>query len=69
MGEVHSPNCSVCGSEMTYVIGMPSVILSGKGWNHGSQEKLKERSRNQGRKFFRRHEDLKDKSANFKYLE
>lgn len=69
MGEFYSPDCSICGSKMIYMIGTPSVILKGQGWNHGSQEKLRNRSREQGRKFFRKHEDLKDKSANFKYPE
>jgi putative FmdB family regulatory protein len=69
MGETYSPNCLVCNCKMDYIISNPAVILKGSGWNHGSREKLKNRSREQGKKFFKRHDDLKLKSENFKYPE
>jgi len=64
VGEYDAPNCVYCAnSKMERVFEPIAVIFKGAGWINGEQAKLKKRSTEQGKKFFKRHPDLQDWSA------
>jgi putative FmdB family regulatory protein len=57
VGDFTPPFCEACGQPMQKIITPVNFILNGQGWTYGSQEKIKRRSEDQSKKFFRRHPD------------
>lgn len=61
LGDFDPPVCPQCQSKMEKIISPPGAVLfKGQGWRNGEWTKLRERSKDQGKKFFRRHPDLQD---------
>ena len=57
VGDCTPPTCDICGQSMNRVFTPVTAILKGSGWNKGSWEKVRRRSEDQGKKFFRKHPD------------
>jgi putative FmdB family regulatory protein len=53
------PDC-ICGKKMERIFTPVSSILKGAGWSKGQWSKLRKRSVEQGKKFFRRHPDFQE---------
>ena len=60
LGDYDPPVCPKCQSKMEKIISPVGVLFKGAGWQHGEQTKLRQRSKDQGKKFFKRHPDLQD---------
>lgn len=61
MGDYDPPLCPKCQSKMQKIISpVGAVLFKGTGWGNGEQIKLRKRSKDQGKKFFKRHPDLQD---------
>jgi len=55
------PSCIYCKNQMMERVFTPvTAILHGPGWTKGDYQKLRDRSKEQGKKFFKRHENLQD---------
>lgn len=53
------PFCVYCKDQLMERVFSPvATVLRGPGWSHGDYAKLRERSKEQGKKFFKRHPDL-----------
>ena len=64
MGDCETPKCVNCKNQVMDRVFTPVVtVFNGPGWNHGSQDKLKTRSKEQGKKFFRRHPQYQEMGA------
>jgi len=57
VGDFTPPVCELCGKLMQRIITPVTAILKGPGWSNGEFEKLRRRSEDQSKKFFRRHPD------------
>jgi len=55
------PDCT-CGEKMERLFTPVASILKGAGWTKGQWSKLRKRSEDQGKKFFRRHPGLQEAS-------
>jgi len=62
LGDTTTPKCVYCNVVMERLIVPITAILKGPGWARGDWRKLRERSIQQGNKFFNRHDDLKQTS-------
>ena len=61
IGNYDPPVCPKCQSKMEKIISQVGTILfKGAGWLNGEQTKLRKRSKDQGKKFFKRHPDFQD---------
>ena len=61
VGDYDPPICPKCQTKMAKIISpIGAVLYKGAGWHNGEQAKLKRRSKDQGKKFFKRHPDLQD---------
>ncbi len=64
LGDYDPPACSKCKSKMRKVISpVGAVLYKGAGWNNGEQVKLRKRSKDQGKQFFKRHPDLQERAV------
>jgi putative FmdB family regulatory protein len=64
MGDYEAPECVYCKKQVMERFYEPvTTVLKGQGWSHGQQEKLRVRSKEQGKKFFRRHPNLQEEGA------
>lgn len=62
-GDYESPKCVYCDNEIMERLFTPvASILKGSGWTRGNYTKLRNRSKEQGKKFFKRHDNLKEMS-------
>ena len=62
LGDDRPPKCPYCGTEMIKLLSPVIGIFQGKSNAEKVSEKLKKRSERQGKKFFRRHPELLNKS-------
>jgi putative FmdB family regulatory protein len=59
MGDTQAPQCVYCKNQVMNREFTPvATVLKGSGWNNGDWSKLRRRSVDQGKKFFKRHPDL-----------
>jgi len=62
VGDDTAPKCVYCNIIMERYLTPITAILKGSGWNRGVWTKLRDRSKDQGNKFFKRHPDLQEKA-------
>lgn len=58
LGDDKPPKCPTCGTEMSKKFSAVIGLFQGKKNAEKVSEKLRKRSEDQGKKFFRRHPDL-----------
>lgn len=63
VGDDTAPNCVYCKNQLMERLFTPvTAILKGPGWTRGDYRKLRDRSKEQGKKFFNRHPDYQEKA-------
>ena len=63
VGNDTAPLCVYCKNEVMERLFTPvTAILKGPGWTRGVYHKVRERSKEQGTKFFNRHPDLQEQA-------
>jgi putative FmdB family regulatory protein len=67
MGDFEPPKCPTCQEIMERRMGLTHTVLKGEGWGKGTWAKAKERSVNQGQKFFKGHPKLQEMSKTHAY--